>query len=77
MRVTGVGNENFRTVQNIRIAVFDRGGLLTRGIGSGVGFGQTESPEPFTRKEFRQETGFLFGRSEFDDGSNAQGHTAG
>ena len=67
-----VGNEDLRAVQDPLVASVDGGRLLHGGIGAGVGLGQTESANPFTRGEFGQILHLLFLGAVLQNGSHAQ-----
>ena len=54
------------------VACIDGCGLLHGGVGAGIGFGQTESANPFTRGQLGQVFHFLFLGAVLQDGSHAQ-----
>ena len=70
--VAGIGDEDFGTVENPFVASVNRSGLLHGGVGTGIGFGKTESADPFAGGELRQILLLLFFRTMFQNGSHAE-----
>ena len=75
--VAAVGDENLAAVEHPLVAVEDSGGLLTGGVGTGVGLGEAEGADPLAAGELGQVLHLLLLGAGLKDGGGAEAGVGG